>query len=156
MNETYVTLRGWVGAEVEHRTPGGVSVATMRVAVTPRVRRGGTWQDGETAWYAVTAWRALADHVRASVAKGDAVIVHGRLRPQTWSHGDERPATTLAVEASLVGHDLTRGTSTFLRASRAERGEPDPEGEASTSRLEPAHAPQPDSWGDPRPGEPAA
>ena len=55
------------------------------MAVTPRLRRGGDWVDGETTWYTVTAWRALADHVRDSVLKGDAVIVHGRLRTETWT-----------------------------------------------------------------------
>ena len=67
MSDTFVTFHGWVGADVRHRTPKNISVATVRVAVTPRVKRGGDWVDGETTWYTVTAWRTLADHVRDSV-----------------------------------------------------------------------------------------
>ena len=36
MNETYVTLSGWLGGDVTLREAGGVPVATFRVASTPR------------------------------------------------------------------------------------------------------------------------
>ena len=61
MNDTFVTLHGWVGSEVTFRDPQGVSVANLRVATTPRLKRDGRWVDGETTWYSVTAWRQLAD-----------------------------------------------------------------------------------------------
>ena len=121
MNDTFVTFHGWVGSDVRHRTAKDVSVATVRVGVTPRLKKDGEWVDGETTWYSVTAWRTLADHVRDSVRKGDPVIVHGRLRTETWEPERGRPATTLQVEASLVGHDLTRGISHFIKAQRPER-----------------------------------
>ena len=119
MNETFVTFHGWVGG-VRHRVHKDVSVATIRVGVTPRLKRDGEWVDGETAWYSVTAWRTLADHVHESVRKGDAVIVHGRLRTETWTPDEGAPSTTLHVEASLIGHDLTRGKSHFFRPPRVE------------------------------------
>ena len=132
MNETYVTLQGWVGTDVSLRTPKGISVASMRVAVTPRIKREGQWRDGETTWYSVTCWRALAENVEASVHKGDAVLVHGRLRTESWQRADdEPPVTTLTVEATSVGHDLTRGTSAFLRSQRTERNEADLEREVN-------------------------
>ena len=115
MNETFVTFHGWAGSDVRHRTVKDVSVATFRVAVTPRLRKEGSWVDGETAWYTVTAWRSLADHVRDSIRKGDPVIVHGRLRTETWRPDEGPGSTTLHVEASLVGHDLTRGLSHFIK-----------------------------------------
>jgi len=132
MSESYVTLQGWVGTEVSLRTPKGISVASMRVAVTPRIRREGQWRDGETTWYSVTCWRSLAENVAASVHKGDAVLVHGRLRTESWQRSDDQPpSTTLMVEATSVGHDLTRGTSAFLRSQRAERSEADLEREVN-------------------------
>ncbi len=155
MTDTFVTLHGWVGADVVFRTPGGVSVANLRVAVTPRIRRGGLWQDGETTWYSVTAWRGLAEHVRDSVRKGDAVIVHGRLRTETWQREGEPASATLVVDATLVGHDLARGTSTFLKAARSERAESDLDSEVTQmvhdgEPLPPAMT----SWGEPRPEAP--
>jgi single-strand DNA-binding protein len=116
MNDTMVTFHGWVGGDVRHRIHKDVSVATIRVAVTPRIKRDGEWVDGETVWYAVTAWRSLADHASMSLKKGDAVFVHGRLRgAETWQPEQGPPSTTVNVEAVLMGHDLTRGRSIFYK-----------------------------------------
>jgi single-strand DNA-binding protein len=120
MTDTLVTLHGWVGGDVTFRTHKDTNVATFLVACRPRVKRNGSWEDGETTWYSVTAWRTLAENVRDSVHRGDAVIVHGRLRTRVWSKGPGEPEhTELEVEAVLAGHDLTRGTSAFLKRQRA-------------------------------------
>lgn len=120
MNETFVTFHGWAGSNVRHRKVNDVSVASLRVGVTPRLRRDGEWVDGETTWYSVTAWRTLADNLADSVHKGDPVIVHGRLRSESWVPEGGGTATTLQVDASLVGHDLTRGMTHFFRRHRPE------------------------------------
>jgi len=151
MSDTYVTFHGWVGNDVTHREPHGVSVANFRVASTPRIKRKGDWMDGETTWYSVSAWRSLADNVRESVRKGDAVIVHGRLRSETWTREDGQTSTTMVVEASFVGHDMTRGTSEFTRSSRPDRAE----GDAHDELTEMIHRQsdeltQMDTWGNPR------
>ncbi len=125
MNETFVTFHGWAGSNVRHREARDVSVATVRVGVTPRLKRDGEWGDGETTWYTVTAWRTLADNLRDSVRKGDPVIVHGRLRSETWKTEDGGTATDLHVEASLVGHDLNRGMSHFIKRQRSEQSPTD-------------------------------
>jgi single-strand DNA-binding protein len=127
MNDTFVTFHGWAGSNVRHRTANDVSVATVRVGVTPRLKKDGDWVDGETTWYTVTAWRTLADHLRDSVRKGDPVIVHGRLRTETWEPEQGGTATTLQVDASLVGHDLTRGISHFIKAPRTDRSVAEPD-----------------------------
>ncbi len=123
MSDTFVTLHGWVGSEVTYRCPQNVSVANFRLASTPRLKRDGKWVDGDTTWYSVTVWRHLAENVRESVRKGDAVIVHGRLRTDSWEREDGQTSSRLQIEAQLVGHDLTRGSSTFLRTQRPERND---------------------------------
>lgn len=122
MNETFVTFQGWVGNEVVHReTPQG-NVANLRVGSTPRIRkRSGEWVDGQTSWFSVTCWRGLADNVRDSIRKGDPVFVHGRLRTDVWEREDGQTSVTYVVDATTVGHDLTRGTASFLRSTRPER-----------------------------------
>ncbi len=136
MSDTYVTLHGWVGGEVSFREPHGIPVVNLRVASTPRLKREGRWVDGDTTWYSVTAWRQLAEHVRDSVRKGDAVVVHGRLRTDCWTREDGQASSTLQIEATLLGHDLTRGTSTFSRSVPTERTEPEVEGEAEAMSRE--------------------
>ena len=120
MNDTFVTFHGWAGSDVRHRTARDVSVATVRVGVTPRLKRDGEWYDGETTWYSVTAWRTLADHLRDSVRKGDPLIVHGRLRSETWQPPEGPATVTLHVDALLIGHDLNRGITHFIK-QRQER-----------------------------------
>jgi single-strand DNA-binding protein len=118
MNETYVTLRGWLGADVRYRQAGDSPVAEFRLGVTTRYfdRQRSDWVDASTQWYTVKAWRQLADHCRDSLRRADPVVVHGRLGQSTWvKDGIER--TALEVTAVSVGHDLALGTSQFRRAA---------------------------------------
>ena len=124
MNEALVTFQGWVGNDVVHRETLQGSVANFRVGSTPRIRRrNGDWVDGPTSWFSVSCWRSLADHVRDSVRKGEPVLVHGRLRTDVWEREDGQSSVTHVVEASFVGHDLSRGTAVFAKAVRPERAE---------------------------------
>jgi single-strand DNA-binding protein len=150
MSDTFVTLHGWVGSDVIYRDPHNISVVNFRVASTPRLKKQGEWVDGDTTWYSVTAWRHLAVNIRDSVRKGDAVVVHGRLRTDVWEREDGQKSSSLRIEASLVGHDLSRGTSTFLRTQRAvgaDNPEVESEVEASMREQEEAEMPSYDSWG---------
>ena len=120
MNETLVTLQGWLGTDVTLRQAGETSVASFRVACTPRryQKKTDEWVDGATQWFSVNAWRALAEHCEQSLHRGDPVVVHGRLNAQVWSNSAGMEVTSYDVEAVVVGHDLNRGTSTFLRPPR--------------------------------------
>lgn len=119
MNETIVTLQGWVGSDVEVRDVGETQCATFRVGCTPRYNKGGVWQDGQTSWYTVNCWRALGRNVAESVRKGDAVVVHGRVRVDVWEREDQPPSTSWIVDATFVGHDLNRGSAFFTKAARS-------------------------------------
>src|SRR5689334_15283890 len=127
MNETFVTLSGWLGGDVSLRDAAGVPVASFRVASTPRryQRRTDSWEDGDTQWYSVNAWRALGENCDQSLQRGDPVVVHGKLSAHRWTNKAGLEVTTFEVEAAFVGHDLTRGTSEFRRRKT---GAPAPEG----------------------------
>jgi len=117
MNETFVTLSGWLGGDVSVRDAAGVPVASFRVASTPRryQRKTDSWEDGDTQWYTVNAWRALAENCDRSLRRGDPVVVHGKLTAQVWTNKAGLEVTSFEVEAAFVGHDLNRGTSEFHR-----------------------------------------
>ena len=151
MNEAFVTFQGWVGNEVVHReTPQG-NVANLRVGSTPRIRRrNGEWVDGQTSWFSVTCWRGLADNVRDSIRKGDPVFVHGRLRTDVWEREDGQSSVTYVVEATTVGHDLTRGTASFIKSVRPERVDTEEETSSVLKEVlheQPEDLPQLDSFG---------
>lgn len=124
MNETVVTLQGWLGGDVTLRDAGEVRVATFRVACTPRryQRRSDTWVDGDTQWYTVNAWRGLADNCAQSLRRGDPVVVHGRLNAQLWTSSAGVEVTSFEVDAAFVGHDLNRGIGQFTRTARPATG----------------------------------
>lgn len=117
LNDTMVTLQGHVGGDVELRRAGDSVVATIRVAATPRkyVRSADEWVDGETTWYSVSAWRQLGEHCAHSLHRGDPVVVHGRLTSRTYINKANVQVAALEIEALLVGHDLSRGTTEFTK-----------------------------------------
>ncbi|GAW52274.1 MULTISPECIES: single-stranded DNA-binding protein [unclassified Nocardioides] len=120
MNETTVTLQGWLGSDVTVRQAGDVPVAAFRVAATPRrySRKTGSWEDSPTQWYSVSAWRGLADNCAGSLRRGDPVVVHGRLTVSVWLNAQGIEVTSFEVDATMVGHDLSRGTSRFTRTPK--------------------------------------
>lgn len=109
---------GNVGKEPELKfLPSGVGTAKFSVAVTKRVKQGDTWVDGETTWYRVVAWRALAEHCAESLAKGTRVIVSGELKESTYTKdGVEQRSWELV--ATEVGVALS---SQKAQAQRVER-----------------------------------
>lgn len=141
MTDTFVTLHGWLGSDVQVRQAGGAQVATFRLGCTPRryQRRTDSWVDGPTQWYSVDAWRALGDNCRDSLRRGDPVVVHGRLEVQRWVNSAQVEVTSLVVEAASVGHDLTRGVSQFRKTPRPEQAAP-PAAEAAPAAETPEAA----------------
>lgn len=115
----HVTFTGWVGSDVSLvHAPSGQPVATLRVGSTPRRLINGTWQDADTNWFTVKAWRQLGVHAHQSLRKGDAVVVTGRLTVDVWRKDDGQSSTRYLVVATSLGPDLNKGTATFVKAAR--------------------------------------
>ena len=119
MNETIVTVVGNVASDLRTRRVPQTEerVVGFRVAASERRwdRASENWVDGDrfSAW--VSCWRRLGDGVVASLAKGDPVVVSGRLsvREYEGSNGERRFSTEIA--ASAVGPDLGRSTAVVAR-----------------------------------------
>jgi single-strand DNA-binding protein len=117
INEALVSLTGYVATQPRWReTSSGTPNITMRVAWTPRRmdRSTGEWADGHTSYVTVICWRKLADNVATCLRKGDPVVVKGRLTVRPYDK-DGVPRTAVEVDASSVGHDLSRGVAQFQR-----------------------------------------
>lgn len=122
MNENYITVVGNVVADpMERTTRSGSPFTTFRIASTPRHRLpDGRYVDGSTSFFGVCVFNVLAANVAKSLEKGQPVIVHGRLRVNEWRDGKDGLRVGVEIDASQVGHDLSRGQATFRRMSRAE------------------------------------
>jgi single-strand DNA-binding protein len=118
MNDLIMTVNGWVATDPsQHVGPTGARLTSFRLASTSRFfdRDKGEWTDGRTEWFTVKVFRGAAITVANSIKKGQPVTVHGRFRTNEWE-GEGGTRTDLVIDATSVGHDLTRGTAEFTRA----------------------------------------
>jgi single-strand DNA-binding protein len=113
-----VTLIGNLTDDPELRfTPNGAAVANFRLAVTPRVREGDSWKDGETSFFRINVWRQQAENAAESLTKGTRAIVIGRLRMRSWETDAGEKRTVVEVEADEVAPSLRFATAKVERAS---------------------------------------
>ncbi|WP_068398450.1 single-stranded DNA-binding protein [Kribbia dieselivorans] len=120
MNETYVNVCGNVSTEpVTGISQAGDAFTFFRLAVTVRRQnKDGLWEDAYTNWFDVKTWRSLASNCARSIKKGEAVMVRGRLKTTSYERGDGTTWYGLEIDASAVGHDLSRGTTEFTKGVR--------------------------------------
>jgi single-strand DNA-binding protein len=126
MTET-VAVRGTVATSPRHVVPdAGAPITSFRlVADDRRPRRraeSGRAAANEAAsdsgaqcnWFTVTAFDDLAVHAAACFARGDPLVVTGRLCVRDWE--GEQLGVTVEIEAQAIGHDLAWGRSEFTRS----------------------------------------
>ncbi|GAA4593858.1 hypothetical protein GCM10023194_59190 [Planotetraspora phitsanulokensis] len=124
MSDIYVTLSGNVTDDPrQYQFKDGTRVTSMRMAVNRRVldQQTNTWQTRDTTYYTVRCYRGLADNVHQSIAKGQPVVVYGRLRIKQFERDGENRFWA-EIEAVSVGHDLKWGIATFEKPARAYAG----------------------------------
>lgn len=112
-----ITVQGLIATTPRHlKTQEGLEITSFRLASSERKwdTKLNRWADGETNWYTITAFKQLAVNTHASVNKGDRIIVQGNLRIRDWDNS-ERAGTSVEIEATSIGHDLSWGNSVFTR-----------------------------------------
>jgi len=97
-------------------------VANFRLAVTPRVREGDSWKDGETSFFRINVWRQQAENVAETLQKGTRCIVVGRLRTRSWETPEGEKRSVTEVEADEIGPSLKFATAKVERSSRGGSG----------------------------------
>ena len=118
VNEAQLSLTGYVASDPRSReTRNGVPQVSMRVAWTPRWidRSSGEWADGNTSFVTVLCWRRLAANVATCIRRGDPVVIKGRLSIRPYEDKDGNARLAVEVDASSIGHDLSRGVAHFQR-----------------------------------------
>jgi single-strand DNA-binding protein len=122
-NDNQVMLVGNLTDDPELRfTPNGAAVANFRLAVTPRVRDGDSWKDGETSFFRINVWRQQAENVAETLQKGTRCIVVGRLRTSAGETTEGEKRSVTEVEADEIGPSLKFATAKVERSSRGGSG----------------------------------
>ncbi|MFB6392598.1 single-stranded DNA-binding protein [Polymorphospora lycopeni] len=117
--EPLITIIGNATGDAELRfTPSGAAVATFNVAVTPRVKKGDQWTDGDTTFFRCSVWREMAEQVAETVTKGMRLIVHGRFKTRQWEK-DGQTRTSVEIDVDEVGPSLRYATAKVQKMARS-------------------------------------
>jgi len=102
---TQISLVGGVGRDPELKfAQSGRAWTKFPVAVTERIKdKSGNWADGNTTWFDVVAWGALAEATVEHVRKGNRIIVLGTFKRSDWKGDDEQERFSLQVSATDIG-----------------------------------------------------
>jgi single-strand DNA-binding protein len=119
--ETVITVVGNLTDDPELRfTPSGAAVANFRVAYSTRIRdAAGNWTDGETSFFTVNCWRALAENAAETLTRGTRVVVTGRLKQRSWENQEGEKRTVIEIEADDLGPSLKWATASVTKANRS-------------------------------------
>ena len=119
LGDTYLTVLGWIGSDPDFKEIRQTPQTTFRLGSTPRQfdRTLNNYVDKPTTWYTVQCWRNLARNAFESVKVGQPVIVTGRLRTHEWTDDSGELHSRVILEAFSIGHDLSRGTTTFVKSA---------------------------------------
>ena len=122
MLQTTVILEGNIAADIELTyTPTGKQVVRFPVLVNRRRKdlETGEWADGEPTRHACVAFGVLGEHIAASLARGDRILVVGTVVTDAWEDkdaGDKRTAQRILVDAA--GPSLRWATATVRKGQR--------------------------------------
>jgi single-strand DNA-binding protein len=99
------TLFGNLGADPELRvTPSGTSVLKLRMATTESYLDRNNSRQERTEWHSITVWGKRGDALAKILAKGDKILIVGRIRTSTYEkNGEKRYRTEIHAEQIFLG-----------------------------------------------------
>jgi single-strand DNA-binding protein len=113
MANPIITIVGRVGSEPESVGSNGLR---FRVATNDRVKNDmtGEWEDKNTSWWTVKAWRTLAEQSKSVIKKGMEVIIVGKIYEENWTDKDGVKRSSYEINAdsiSVTAYTLSKDKS---------------------------------------------
>ena len=96
-----ITIVGRVGQDPVKLNGGGVR---LRIVSNDRVKNSstGSWDDKDTSWWTVKAWKNLAEQAVATLKKGQEVVIVGKIYEETWKDKEGNNRTSYDVNADTI------------------------------------------------------
>ena len=119
----HITIMGRLVREPElRRTGSGTAVASFTVAVDRDF--GSNGQEKETDFIDCVAWRGTGEFVAKHFAKGEMIVVDGRLQIRQWEdkEGNKRRTAEVVAESCYFGGSRKKQETQVQEASGAEYG----------------------------------
>lgn len=124
-NINSITVSGNITRDPELRfTPSGAAVASFSVAVNRswQNRQTQEWEE-QTSFFDVKCWAQLAQNVSDTLAKGNRVVVSGRLEQRSWETDQGEKRYAFEIVADDVAVSLLYATAGINKNERREAGE---------------------------------
>ena len=86
-------------------TNGGKAIAQFNVVTARRYKDGDQWQEKDVSFWDCTAFGEMAENICENLHKGDAVLVTGEMRQESWEK-DGKKNYAWRVLVSDVGPSL--------------------------------------------------
>ena len=119
MAENEISITGNLTRAPELRfTTSGTATCSFGVAQNRRYMQNNEWVDAPTNFFNVTVWGQYGENVAASVAKGDRVVVKGRLDFRKYTNRDGVEVATHDIVADEVAPSLKYATAAITRIQR--------------------------------------
>ena len=105
-----LTLAGNLTQDPELRyTSSGTALCDLQMATSKSVKNeNGEWENKDTVFWTITAWRQLAENAAASLKKGMSIIVIGTPVTKEWEGKDGTKRTKVELNADHVALSLNR------------------------------------------------
>lgn len=96
-----ITIVGRVGSDPETVGSNGLR---FRVATNDRVKNDttGAWEDKNTSWWTVKAWRTLAEQSKSVIRKGMEVTIVGKIYEESWTDKEGVKKTSYEINADSI------------------------------------------------------
>jgi len=113
-----VTLVGRLGADPESVGTSGVR---LRVVTSDRAKNDkGEWEDRDTSWWTIKAWKNLGQQAMSTLKKGQEVIIVGTIYQESWKDSNGNARTSYEVNAESIAvttHTLNKDNSSSTTVS---------------------------------------
>ena len=94
-----ITIVGRLGKDPEAIGSG----ARFTVATKDRVKNDkGEWEDRDTSWWTVKAWKNLGQQALSSLKKGQEVMIYGTIYQENWKDSNGNARTSYEVNAESI------------------------------------------------------
>lgn len=105
-----ITIVGRLGKDPEAI---GQSGTRFTVATNDRVKndKTGQWEDRDTSWWTVKAWKTLGQQAMSTLKKGQEVIIVGTIYQESWKDSNGNARTSYEVNAESIAvttHTLSK------------------------------------------------
>jgi single-strand DNA-binding protein len=122
-----VTLVGRIGTDPESIGSG----VRMRVATSDRFKNpvSNEWEDKNSSWWTVKAWKNLAEQSKSVLKKGQEVIIYGTIIEDNWVDDSGQKKTSYEIIADSIAvtvHSVSKGTSQTVNATNSDVDASDP------------------------------